>query len=317
MIVVIFFVAIFFIVNYQLLESNWISFCSKTNTAHGSHSTDSHLRQVALLSGGGSGHEPAHAGFIGKGMLSAAVCGGVFASPSVDSILAGIRSICVPGGKGCLLIVKNYTGDRLNFGLAAETCKAEGIPCEMVIVGDDVAVNAGKEDDGTITGRRGLAGTVFVHKCAGAVAEAGGSLAEVAAAARSAAESVGSMGVALTTCTVPGGKPSDRIGENEMELGLGIHNEPGRTKTTVTDVNSIVEIIIEEIDNVMDVKGKAVALMINNLGGTPMLELYVAARAIHQALENRNVVISRSYVGSFMTSLEMQGKYLSEGASIA
>ena len=139
---------------------------------------------VAVLSGGGSGHEPAHAGFIGRGMLSAAVCGGVFASPSVDSILVGIRSICAPGGKGCLLIVKNYTGDRLNFGLAAETCKAEGINCAMVIVGDDVAVNAGKEDDGTITGRRGLAGTVFVHKCAGAVAESGGSLEEVTAAAQ-------------------------------------------------------------------------------------------------------------------------------------
>ena len=240
-------------------------------------------------------------------MLSGAVCGGVFASPSVDSILVAIRSVSAPGGKGCLLVVKNYTGDRLNFGLAAETAKSEGIPCQMVIVGDDVAVNAGKEDDGTITGRRGLAGTVFVHKCAGAVAENNGSLEEVAAAAKDASLLVGSMAVALTTCTVPGGEPSDRIGANEMELGLGIHNEPGRTKTTMTTVNSIVKILIDEINNVQSIEGQSVAIMINNLGGSPLLELYVAANAVHLELERLNCVVSRSYVGSFMTSLEMQG----------
>jgi dihydroxyacetone kinase len=263
--------------------------------------------QVAIVSGGGSGHEPAHAGFIGPGMLSAAVCGGVFASPSVDSILAAIRSVAIQGGPGCLLIVKNYTGDRLNFGLACEQSKSEGIPCEMVIVGDDVAVNAGKEDDGTITGRRGLAGTLFVHKCAGATAEAGKSLAEVAQAARDAANAVGSMGVALTTCTVPGGAPSDRIGEDEMELGLGIHNEPGRTKTKVLSANEVVRALISEIDGIMHCSNKAVALMVNNLGGSPLLELYVVANAAHRELEKLNVTVARSYVGSFMTSLEMQG----------
>jgi dihydroxyacetone kinase len=282
--------------------------------------------QVAVISGGGSGHEPAHAGFIGPGMLSAAVCGGVFASPSVDSILAAIRSVSTRGGPGCLLIVKNYTGDRLNFGLACEQSKSEGIPCEMVIVGDDVAVNAGDEDDGTITGRRGLAGTLFVHKCAGAAAEKGMSLKEVTKAAQEAANAVGSMGVALTTCTVPGSEPSSRIGSDEMELGLGIHNEPGRTKTKVQPVNKIVQQLISEIDNIMKLsktklsessetkqegepktKGKAVALMINNLGGTPLLELYVAANAAHKCLDNLDITISRTYIGSFMTSLEMQG----------
>ena len=208
--------------------------------------------KVAIISGGGSGHEPAHAGFIGHGMLTAAVCGGVFASPSVDSILAAIRSVSCPEGPGCLLIVKNYTGDRLNFGLAAETIKSEGIQCSMVIVGDDVAVNAGDEDDGTITGRRGLAGTIFVHKCAGAMAEReGATLSEVTNAGKKAACEVGSMGVALTTCTVPGGVPSERIGLNEMEYGLGIHNEPGREKKKIENVDFIVQTLINEIISVM------------------------------------------------------------------
>ena len=202
--------------------------------------------RVALISGGGSGHEPAHAGFIGEGMLTAAVLGGVFASPTAAAVYGAICE--VTGPKGCLLIVKNYTGDRLNFGIAAEKAKANGLKVEMVIVGDDVAVNAGAESNGTITGRRGLAGTLFVHKVAGAAAEAGESLAEVYAAAQSVANGVGSMGVALTTCTVPGSVVSTRISPGEMELGLGIHGEPGRARAPLKPVDEIAETIIKQIN---------------------------------------------------------------------
>ena len=166
---------------------------------------------MSIISGGGSGHEPAHAGFVGEGMLTAAVLGGVFASPSVSAVLTAI--LAVSGKPGCLLIVKNYTGDRLNFGIALEKAKAAGIPCEMVIVADDCAL----EDKG-VTGRRGIAGTVFVHKVAGAAAAAGKSLAEVAEAAREASNCIGSMGVAMTPCNLPGASPSDRLGGNMIEV---------------------------------------------------------------------------------------------------
>src|SRR4051812_22168870 len=179
-------------------------------------------RQVALVSGGGSGHEPAHAGYVGRGMLSAAVAGAVFTSPVPDAILAAIRAVA--GRRGVLLIVKNYTGDLLNFGLAAELARAEGLPVEVVVVADDVALI----DTTETAGRRGLAGTVLVHKVAGAAAEAGADLAEVAAEARAAAEAVATMGVALAPCTLPAsGLPGFHLGENEVELGLGIHGEPG------------------------------------------------------------------------------------------
>lgn len=268
--------------------------------------------QVALISGGGSGHEPAHAGFVGAGMLSAAVCGGVFASPSVDSILAAIRT--VTGARGCLLIVKNYTGDRLNFGLAAEQARSEGLAVKMVIVGDDVAVNAGDESDGSITGRRGLAGTLYGHKCAGAAAAAGESLDRVFEEASGAAAAVASMGCALTTCTVPGGQPSERIGTNEMELGLGIHGEPGRDKLSTLPVDAIVQRIVAQIDRILGLKAredpKRVVLMVNNLGGSPLLELYIAARAAHVSLEGMGCEVVLTHVGPFMTSLEMQGMML-------
>ncbi|CAI5462267.1 unnamed protein product [Closterium sp. Yama58-4] len=172
--------------------------------------------KVAIISGGGSGHEPAHAGFVGKGMLTAAVCGDVFASPSVNAVLMAIRAVTGPAG--CLLIVKSYTGDRLNFGLAAEQAKEEGFKVDMVVVGDDCALPPPRG----IAGRRGLAGTVFVHKVAGAAAEEGKSLADVAAEARQVAGLVGTMGVGLSVCTVPGGFPSDRLPATKMELGLGI-----------------------------------------------------------------------------------------------
>ena len=261
---------------------------------------------VALISGGGSGHEPSHAGFVGKGMLTAAVLGGVFASPTANAVYAAICE--VTGPKGCLLIVKNYTGDRLNFGIAAEKAKAKGLKVNMVIVGDDVAVNAGEESNGTITGRRGLSGTLFVHKVAGAAAEAGETLDDVTAAARTVAGAVGSMGVALTTCTVPGSAVSSRIPENHMELGLGIHGEPGRELVPVRSVDSVVNTIVDQINKVVPLRSKRLALMINNLGGTPLMELYVAARAAYNYLTTGfNAKVERMYVGSFMTSLEMQG----------
>ena len=230
---------------------------------------------VTLISGGGSGHEPAHAGFIGHGMLSAAVLGNVFASPSVAQILAAIRVCCGP--KGCLLVVKNYTGDRLNFGMAMEKAKSEGLKVMMVIVGDDSALPEGKG----ITGGRGVAGTLFVHKIAGAVAAEGGSLEDVHAEATAAADKVRSMGVAFTTCTVPGAPPSDRLADDlTYEVGLGIHGEPGREQkkivkggdnlaTTVSDI--LVEQCVSRLDSLSrQWQGQEVALMINNLRSIPL-----------------------------------------------
>ncbi|KAJ6375951.1 hypothetical protein OIU77_000841 [Salix suchowensis] len=199
------------------------------------------LDKVAIISGGGSGHEPAHAGFVGEGMLSAAICGEVFASPQVDAILAGIRA--VTGPMGCLLIVKNYTGDRLNFGLAAEQAKSEGYKVETVIVGDDCALPPPRG----IAGRRGLAGTILVHKVAGAAAAAGLSLDEVAAEAKRASEMVGTMGVALSVCTLPGQVTSDRLGPGKMELGLGIHNEPGAALADLQPVEVVVSHVLQQI----------------------------------------------------------------------
>eukprot|EP00944_MAST-04C_sp_MAST-4C-sp1_P011280 g11280.t1 len=263
--------------------------------------------QVVLISGGGSGHEPAHAGFIGDGMLTAAVLGGVFASPTAAAVLAAITE-CT-GKKGCLLIVKNYTGDRLNFGIAAEKAKAKGLRVKMIIVGDDVAVNAGDESDGTITGRRGLAGTCFVHKICGAAAKSGASLSSVYDAAVQVCKSTGSMGVALSTCTVPGTERSTRIPPGHIELGLGIHGEPGRELCKSKPVDNIVATILKKIDDIVKLEGeKQIVVMINNLGGTPLMELYVVANAVRNYLHNHlKASVIRFYTGSFMTSLEMQG----------
>ncbi|KAI8542641.1 hypothetical protein RHMOL_Rhmol08G0153600 [Rhododendron molle] len=218
--------------------------------------------KVAVISGGGSGHEPAHAGFVGEGMLTAAICGDVFTSPPVDSILAGIRA--VTGLMGCLLIVKNYTGDRLNFGLAAEQAKSEGYKVEMVIVGDDCALPPPRG----IAGRRGLAGTILVHKVAGAAAAAGLSLADVVAEAKLASEMVGTMGVALSVCTLPGQVTSDRLGPGKMELGLGIHGEPGAAMADLQPVDNVVSHVLKQILSpetgyVPITRGSRVVLMIN------------------------------------------------------
>uniref|UniRef100_A0A061S670 Dihydroxyacetone kinase n=1 Tax=Tetraselmis sp. GSL018 TaxID=582737 RepID=A0A061S670_9CHLO len=267
--------------------------------------------QVVIITGGGSGHEPAHAGFIGEGLVTASVCGGVFASPSSQAVLDTLRTVCGPAG--CLLVVKNYTGDRINFGVAAEQAKSEGHNVAMVIVGEDVAVNAGEEVQNAITGRRGLSGTLFVHKVAGAAAASGCSLEEVRAEAEAAAASVGSMGVALSTCTLPGGRPSDRIGPGECEVGLGIHGEPGRAKQPVRSADEMMAQLVERILEVQPPRPASagarprVALMVNNLGGSSVMELYISARSAHKALTRAGVEVARVYTGTFMTSLEMAG----------
>jgi triose/dihydroxyacetone kinase / FAD-AMP lyase (cyclizing) len=260
-------------------------------------------RQVTILSGGGSGHEPAHAGYIGAGMLDAAVLGEVFTSPSSDSIFAAIKA--VSGKAGALLVVKNYTGDRLNFGLAAEMARAEGIPVEMVIVDDDVALKG----TGQGTGARGLAGTVFIHKLVGAAAVEGKSLVEVATIGRAAVESLATMGVSFSAGTSPSvGKPSFELGELEMELGLGIHGEPGVKRTELQGADQLTETLLTEIMKSGKFGGeKRVVVMVNSLGVTTEMELAIVARHVIAFLETRGFVVERIYAGTFLSSLDMAG----------
>jgi dihydroxyacetone kinase len=264
-------------------------------------------RPVAVISGGGSGHEPAHAGYVGRGMLSAAVAGDVFTSPSPDAVLAALRA--TTGPRGALLVVKNYTGDRLNFGLAAELARAEGIPVEIVHVADDVALSGSVEH----AGRRGLAGTILVHKVAGAVAEAGASLSEVAAEAREAARAVRTMGVALSPCTVPAaGQPTFLLGEDEIELGLGIHGEPGVRRGPLEPADVLVGRLLDAIlAEQTSAPGGRVVLLVNNLGGTPTMELAIVTRRAVAVLRERGLVIERVYLGTFLSALEMAGISLS------
>jgi dihydroxyacetone kinase len=257
--------------------------------------TDWDRSKVALVSGGGSGHEPSHAGFVGRGMLTAAVCGDVFASPSVDAVLAGI--LAVTGKAGCLLIVKNYTGDRLNFGLAAERARAFGRKVAMVIVDDDVALPE-------LPQARGVAGTLFVHKIAGALAEQGADLDSVAAAARRVIEGVVSIGMSLDTCTVPGSPKEDRIGPGKAELGLGIHGEAGIEQVEYSTARLAMEMVVERLLPSV-APGPHVALL-NNLGSATALEMSVLAEEL---LRSRLGARIRWLVGpaALMTSLDMQG----------
>ncbi|MGE8577133.1 MAG: dihydroxyacetone kinase family protein, partial [Burkholderia contaminans] len=260
-------------------------------------------RPVAVLSGGGSGHEPAHGGYVGEGMLSAAVCGEVFTSPSTDAVLAAIRASAGPNG--ALLIVKNYTGDRLNFGLAAELARAEGIPVETVIVADDVSLR-GRVERGQ---RRGIAGTVLIHKLAGAAAARGLPLARVAAIARDAAAELGTMGVALDGCTIPGADKSGfSLGDHEIELGLGIHGEKGVERRAPLPVDALVDTLLSSIaaDLVLD-RGERVALFVNGLGATPDMELAIVLRAAHDNLHRRGIVVARAWAGTFLSALNMPG----------
>ena len=251
--------------------------------------------RVALVSGGGSGHEPAHAGFVGPGMLTAAVCGDVFASPSVDAVLAGI--LAVTGPAGCLLIVKNYTGDRLNFGLAAERARAFGLKVSMVIVGDDIALP-------DLPQSRGLAGTLFVHKIAGHLAEGGADLSAVTEAAERVTAGVKSIGMSLDTCTVPGSVKEARIAPGMAELGLGIHGEPGVEQIGYTGAAQAMAAMVEKLDHLLP-DGRHVVLL-NNLGGTSALEMSVlACELLRSKLAGRISHIVGP--GAMMTSLDMQG----------
>lgn len=259
--------------------------------------------KVGLVSGGGSGHEPSHGGFVGKGMLDAAVAGEVFTSPTPDQVFEAIKA--VDSGKGVLLIIKNYTGDCLNFEMAAELAESEGIKVAKVIVNDDVAV----EDSTYTTGRRGIAGTVLVHKIAGAMAEKGASLEEVEAVANKVIQNVRSIGMALTPCTIPSaGKPGFSIGENEMEIGMGIHGEPGIKRTEILPANEVAEILLSKVlEDIKLEENSRVAVMINGLGSTPLMELYIMNHKVAQMLKDQHIEVYETFVGEFMTSIEMAG----------
>jgi len=259
--------------------------------------------KVALISGGGSGHEPLHGGFVGAGMLDAACPGEVFTSPVPDQMLAATKA--VDGGAGVIHIVKNYTGDVMNFKLAAEMAEDDGISVESVLTNDDVAV----EDSTWTAGRRGTGVTVLLEKIAGAKAEAGGSLAEVSAVARRVNEKGRSFGVALTSCATPAaGTPTFDIGADEMEFGVGIHGEPGRRREKIRPAAEIVEEMADAIlGDLKPAKGANVLAFVNGLGGTPLIELYLVYAELAKQLEKYGVTATRSLVGDYITSLDMAG----------
>ncbi|MEA9983880.1 dihydroxyacetone kinase subunit DhaK [Subtercola sp. RTI3] len=259
--------------------------------------------KVGIVSGGGSGHEPLHGGFVGFGMLDAAVPGPVFTSPTPDPILAA--TIAVNGGAGVLHIVKNYTGDVLNFETAADLAGAEDIDVRTVIVDDDVAV----KDSLYTAGRRGVAGTVLVEKIAGAAAERGDDLDAVAAVATKVNAQTRSMGVALTAPVVPhAGEPSFDLPEDEIEIGIGIHGEPGRARIKLEPADAIVDRLLAPIlEDLPFASGDQVLLFVNGMGGTPQVELYILFRRAAEVLAEKGITVSRTLVGNFVTSLEMQG----------
>jgi dihydroxyacetone kinase-like protein len=259
--------------------------------------------KVGLISGGGSGHEPMHGGFVGMGMLDAACPGEVFTSPTPDQMHEATKA--VNGGAGVIHIVKNYTGDVMNFDMAAELAKSEGIEVESVLVDDDVAV----QDSLYTAGRRGVGTTVLMEKIAGAAAEERRSLADVAAVARKVNELGRSMGMALTSCTVPAaGKPTFELGDDEMEIGIGIHGEPGRERMKMKPVAEIVEMMATAVvDDLPYASGDKVLAFVNGMGGTPLIELYVVFNELNKFLGGRGVEISRNLIGDYITSLEMQG----------
>lgn len=255
--------------------------------------------KVAIISGGGSGHEPAHAGFVGEGMLTAAVCGDVFASPSVEAVLNAI--IYVTGEAGCLLIVKNYTGDRLNFGLAAEKAKKLGLKVEMVIVNDDISIENSKQP-------RGIAGTVFVHKVAGYYAQQDASLEEVTKQAALCNDNVSSIGVAVTSCHIPGEETEDRVPANKAELGLGIHGEPGIAMIDIDHSRDVVEVMAEKL--LANTKGQKFGLLLNNLGGTSPLEMSLLTKDVVESSLGKDM----DYLFGpqpFVTAIDMKGFSLS------
>ena len=257
--------------------------------------TDWKKDRVAVISGGGSGHEPAHAGFVGKGMLTAAVCGEVFASPSVEAVLAAIRA--VTGSAGCLLVVKNYTGDRLNFGLAAERAKEEGLKVQMVVVSDDVSIAESAQP-------RGIAGTLFVHKVAGFLAESGENLERVTKGARAAAEASKSLGLALTTCHPPGSSDKETLASDQVELGLGIHGEPGVAKIAMASAEELMWKVCEELEK--SLSDGPLAVMLNNLGAVPPLEMSLLVRSLLKTKLGGRIELLLG-PGHLMTSYDMKG----------
>ncbi len=258
--------------------------------------------KVALISGGGSGHEPAHAGYVGEGMLDAAVAGAVYTSPASDAILEGIKAIATD--KGVLMVIKNYTGDVMNFEMAAEMAEMEGIKVKQVVVNDDVAV----KDSLYTVGRRGVAGTVFVHKIAGAMAETGADLDEVQAVAQKVIDNVRTMGAASLPSTIPAsGKPGFELAEDEMEVGIGIHGEPGTHREKMMTANEITDHILEKILADIDYSGSEVAVMVNGSGSTPLMELYIINNRVADVLAEKGIKVVDTYVGEYMTSIDMAG----------
>jgi phosphoenolpyruvate---glycerone phosphotransferase subunit DhaK len=259
--------------------------------------------KVGIVSGGGSGHEPMHGGFVGKGMLDAACPGAVFTSPVPDQMLEATKA--VNGGAGVLHIVKNYTGDIMNFEMAAELAQAEGIEVSSVVINDDVAV----QDSLYTAGRRGVGTTVLAEKICGAAAEAGLSLQEVTRICEKVNANGRSMGMALTSCTVPAaGKPTFELGEDEMEIGIGIHGEPGRERRKLASASEIVGTMATTIlDDLPFNSGDEVLVFVNGMGGTPLIELYVVYNELAKILKDRGVTISRNLIGDYITSLEMAG----------
>jgi phosphoenolpyruvate---glycerone phosphotransferase subunit DhaK len=260
--------------------------------------------KVALVSGGGSGHEPAHGGYVGPGMLDAACAGAVFTSPTPEQMLEATKA--VDGGAGVFYVVKNYTGDVLNFEMAGELAEAEGIQTDYVVTNDDVAV----EDSTFTAGRRGIAGTIYVHKIAGAAADDGKDLAGVKEIAQRVNANMRSMGMALTSCIPPeSGEPIFEIGDEEMEIGMGIHGEPGVERKKIEPADQIVDEMLGKIlGDTVDFSGSEVAVMVNGLGATPIMELYLAYAHVADVLKREGVQVwGRPYVGEYMTSLEMAG----------
>lgn len=258
--------------------------------------------KVALISGGGSGHEPAHGGFVGEGMLDAAVAGPVFTSPTPDQIYEGIKAIATD--KGVFMVVKNYTGDVMNFEMAAEMAEMDGIPVKYVVTNDDVAV----QDSLYTVGRRGVAGTIFVHKIAGAKAEEGAELEAVQAVAQKVVDNVRTMGMAIKPCTVPAaGKPGFELSDDEMEVGIGIHGEPGTHREPLKKADEIVDMLLEKILADIDYADSEVAVLINGAGGTPLMELFIVNNHVSDVLAANGIKVYKTFVGNYMTSIEMDG----------
>ena len=258
--------------------------------------------KVALISGGGSGHEPAHGGYVGKGMLDAAVAGAVYTSPTPDQIYEGIKAVATD--KGVLMVIKNYTGDVMNFEMAREMAEMEGIKVKQVVVNDDVAV----KDSLYTVGRRGVAGTVFVHKIAGALAETGASLDEVQAVAQKVIDNVRTMGAATLPSTIPAsGKPGFELAEDEMEVGIGIHGEPGTHREKMMTANEITDHLLDKILADIDYSGSEVAVMVNGSGSTPLMELYIINNRVADVLAEKGIKVVQTFVGEYMTSIDMAG----------